>query len=522
MGGDVHARAPTRLSAAMSPASRWPDRLVAVVLAAATLWYVQAWPRDFLVADEGTFLYEAKRVLAGQVMYRDFFDLITPAAVYAMALVFRVFGTSIDVARLTFAGVHAFVAVACYGLARRLGAGRTLATAAGLAQVAIAFPAFPIASPHWISTACVVALAVVASALARDGGTRRAAGLGLLTGLLVLVQQQKGVIVGGGVLLAILLRALLARTPARAMVRQVFLFAAAVALTVVPPLAALALSAGLAPLYTALVAMPLQHYPAFHTGHTWGSYPQHLPEYTVLPALVNHLPAIVAPALVGGAWLWRRQGSAGTGAAVLTVALLTGAAAASIAYNPDYVHLALIAPTGIVLLAWALASALRAVGVRRLEGLLGIALVLFLGRIALDNVARRRILYPVSRVTEFGRVDLPDVGWASLLEDIRAHVRPHTPLFCYESCAGLYLLTGTVNPTPYQLAIPGYSPPSHMEAVVRVLATRRPPFVVAVRPWGIQGPDPIAAFLEAHYEKVRLTDPSFTTMLLRRRTTAPP
>jgi hypothetical protein len=42
------------------------DFWICLALAALTIAYLRAWPHDFLQADEGTFLYEAKRVIDGR------------------------------------------------------------------------------------------------------------------------------------------------------------------------------------------------------------------------------------------------------------------------------------------------------------------------------------------------------------------------------------------------------------------------------------------------------------------------
>ena len=71
--------------------------------------------------DEGIILQGAQRILRGEVLYRDFFSFITPGSYYLLALLFRVFGSSIVVARiaLVFHGKH-IVRVVTYLLARRV------------------------------------------------------------------------------------------------------------------------------------------------------------------------------------------------------------------------------------------------------------------------------------------------------------------------------------------------------------------------------------------------------------------
>jgi hypothetical protein len=49
------------------------DLSICFILFAGTIAYLSRWAHDFYGFDEGLYLYEAKRVSEGAVMYRDFF-----------------------------------------------------------------------------------------------------------------------------------------------------------------------------------------------------------------------------------------------------------------------------------------------------------------------------------------------------------------------------------------------------------------------------------------------------------------
>jgi len=77
---------------------------------------------SILNADEGIVLQGAQRILQGQVLYRDFFSFFTPGSYYWMALLFKIFGSSILVARgalMVYGGIFSALA---YLLARRVAA----------------------------------------------------------------------------------------------------------------------------------------------------------------------------------------------------------------------------------------------------------------------------------------------------------------------------------------------------------------------------------------------------------------
>src|SRR5205823_9223934 len=80
--------------------------------------------------------------------------------------------------------------VACR--ARRVRPG--LAVAAAVAHLAIGFPALTIASPHWFSTLLTLVLLLVFLDGRWTGRARWWIVPGVVTGLLIIVQQQKGVV----------------------------------------------------------------------------------------------------------------------------------------------------------------------------------------------------------------------------------------------------------------------------------------------------------------------------------------
>src|SRR5215469_17142678 len=73
-----------------------------------------------LEPDEGIVLRGAERILAGQIPYRDFFTFYTPGTLYLVAGLFRVFGDSFAVARISLAITGAICSVVTYALARRV------------------------------------------------------------------------------------------------------------------------------------------------------------------------------------------------------------------------------------------------------------------------------------------------------------------------------------------------------------------------------------------------------------------
>src|SRR2546428_3846139 len=70
--------------------------------------------------DEGIVLQGAQRILGGEVLYRDFFSFFTPGSYYFLALIFKIFGSSIIVARTALVIFGAAFSAITYLLCRRV------------------------------------------------------------------------------------------------------------------------------------------------------------------------------------------------------------------------------------------------------------------------------------------------------------------------------------------------------------------------------------------------------------------
>jgi Dolichyl-phosphate-mannose-protein mannosyltransferase len=72
------------------------------------------------IYDEGIIAYSAVRVMDGQVMYRDFWSIYSPAQFYLLAAAFKLFGASIQVERLWDTAMRSLVPLFAYLVATRL------------------------------------------------------------------------------------------------------------------------------------------------------------------------------------------------------------------------------------------------------------------------------------------------------------------------------------------------------------------------------------------------------------------
>src|SRR2546423_11984349 len=104
--------------------SRPESSVIDWILACAVALFAIAWVWPFFRycsfgSDEGIVLQGSARILRGEIPYRDFFSFYTPGSYYLVALLFKVFGDSLVVARVSLAVAGAVCSVITYVLARR-------------------------------------------------------------------------------------------------------------------------------------------------------------------------------------------------------------------------------------------------------------------------------------------------------------------------------------------------------------------------------------------------------------------
>src|SRR5678815_4425926 len=125
--------------------------LAAGIFVGALAWF--AWqPRNLGPADESFFLVEAMRMAGGERLYQDLFWFGMPGGHWLLAGAFSVFGASIVVAKMTMGVVNALSAALTFAASRALAVRPLLAVLPALAFLALAQPAWPYVSAHWMST----------------------------------------------------------------------------------------------------------------------------------------------------------------------------------------------------------------------------------------------------------------------------------------------------------------------------------------------------------------------------------
>jgi hypothetical protein len=282
---------------------------------------------------------------------------------------------------------------------------------------------------------------------------------------------------------------------------------------VVPVMAAVVATAGVRPVWHQLVVYPLTDYRTLnHSG--WGDvhlFNLALAAYTV-PTLLACLPLTAGVAALRALWLWRRAADPDRLGRLLALAVISGAAILSVAYLPDFIHLAFIAPFGLLCTAEALDACGRALARQSdrapawrsaASAALGVPLVVLLAH----NASRARQEFPLSHQTAFGRVDFATAQEVDLVEHARTLLGgvPTRQFFAYPVYTSLYLTTDTDNPTPNQVLILGHSSWAQMTRAANLLRAHPLPYVFACR-WPGAPVEPVREYLDAEYEP---TEPTY-------------
>ena len=409
------------------------DWLVALVLFGVTVLYLASLPPNLGPSDEAIHLYESKRILDGEVLYRDVFEMITPGYLYLMALLFGVFGTDFATARTAQAVMHGITGVLLYAACRKLEIRRALSAAAPLAYLVISQSAWPVVSQHWLSTLFSVVVLLTCIDLPRDRA--RAALLpGVALGLLISVQQQRGAIMAAGVFVWMIVDALLARRlqprePSAPLTARLACLVAGALLIVVPVTVAIILHAGFQPVWRALVIFPLFDYRG-STHCPWGDV--NIMSYTqgtyTFPRLLKFLPVVLPVVAVRlGILAWRRR-DARSALRLALLLVLSLFSMLSIFYFPDFIHIAFIAPVFYATIAESVEWLLRAVPAPaltlRLAGrAAAVVLLVGAGYRLVHNRSRIQAAWPVVRSTAFGRIALQDQLQAELYDRAEAVLR---------------------------------------------------------------------------------------------------
>ena len=463
----------------------------AIVLAAALQYWLWYFRRSINLLDEGSTAAQALRIVNGELIYRDFFTVVTPGSYYTVAWLFQVFGERLMVLRWTALVTGLLIVLVTLVVARRMMAWPFAAAAALMTTV---WGWFLVTPNYYSLQAALFALMALACYLRRvDGGSARwLVVAGVMTGLTALVKQNVGAYAAVALVATIWISRVFEAEPRWGeRLRTTALFVGGICVPVLPALALL-IVAGAGPyLYESWVYYPLAKYPerfALPYPSLFAPLPQH-GDFEGWVRLVIFLPAIVYP-LIAVAMVRARQQHALLAIALTGLLLLLQSWP-----RADVAHILFGLQPTFILLAYLLSSVWRAMsrlpGPRLVIGTATMVVALVPLLLLLWNGYRRTDLEYANYVAhlradrgagvttipiEANRID-------AVTRYIGEHTAPDDRIFVVPWAAGFHFLTDRANPTRTDFML--FEDPELYPCLLSRLEQHPPKYVVYGYTWDV-------------------------------------
>jgi hypothetical protein len=283
--------------------------ILTVVLVAFAAWYwLQYFNRSTNLLDEGSTAAQAMRLVDGQLIYRDFFTVVTPGSYYTIAWLFRMFGESLMVLR--WAALVTGLGI----LLTTMTVGRGVmvwpfAAAAGLLTTVWGW--FMVTPNFYSLEAALLSLIALACYVHGAPSWRWMIYAGMASGVTVMVKQNVGAYTAAGLFITIWASRLFDTEPdVRGRAQMSGQFVAGMALPIVPTLLWLIASGAGPYLYESWIYYPLVKY----TERFARPFPDFFPlaendPFDLWTKLVIYLPIVVYPLafIAIGILSWRFQ-----------------------------------------------------------------------------------------------------------------------------------------------------------------------------------------------------------------------
>lgn len=512
--------------------SAYGERVIPVLLFLLSFAYL-ATLRHYssLEPDEGIVLQGAERIQRGEVPYRDFFSFYTPGSFYLAAFLFRVFGDSLVVVRMSLAVAGAVCSVITYLLVQRVCSRSIALFAAGLTTAA-AFAYRFLVLHNWYSTLLAYLAVYAAVRMLESHKTSWAFATGCFASLTVLFEQSKG----AGLCLGLAMGLLSSGSAGLDCAFRRYEIAVILGGFFLP---FVGLFAYFSKQHSLIVMLqdwlwPLRHYTqANHVPYGWQNWSESArntifysgPAWMRLLKILAVSPGFLVPVLplvgVGLFIYWTIQ-SRRTKTIfdhytyyILIAAVLSGLLLSVVMVRADIIHFMYLAPLWYILLAWILGSHhLVSPTLAKIRPYLIAYVSLAFGLMALALMltatgARNRTDTRRGLITT-GEED-------TVIEYVQAHVAPGQEMLVYPYLPLYNYLTATRSPSSYDYYQAGMHTPKQAEEIIAALRTHQARAVL-FEPWfsnkfssswpgtplSTVARDPIADYIVRNYHVCRL------------------
>ncbi|HEY3988545.1 MAG TPA: glycosyltransferase family 39 protein [Acidobacteriaceae bacterium] len=435
---DVH-----NLHAAKRPEQRYIPYLVFALCA--SLYFIPFMQLLLRGSDEGILVVGAVRTVHGQLLGRDFFEVIGPGTFYWLALFFKIFGVTFLASRICLFVTSLGTALSIYFLSRRVC--RSYQLLPCVLVFATYFATFWPEISHHVDSNCFALLAVVCMVLWQDSKRNWLLVVaGALAGATTLIMQPKGILLLLAFLVWLWIQHWRRSTSLTALV-----WVTGGCVTVVASMLGYFWSQGaLHDLIYANVIWPSHSYgPAFSVPYaflishyfTHWVVPMHGINWTVGMAAVLFIPFLFVaalPVLVFGLGIGR--GIRNMSPEVLLYWLAGSAFWLSEIHRKDIAHLVFGSPLLVILSVFYLQE-------RRNKGLSLALQSLSIASVCLAGATLIVALVARPMQTRAGRVHT--AAYDPVIDAIEEHVPPGEEIFICPYAPMYYFLSATNNPTRY-------------------------------------------------------------------------
>jgi hypothetical protein len=482
----------------------------------ASLYFLPFMRQLLLGSDEGTLLEGATRVVHGQLLGRDFFEVIGPGTFYWLALFFKIFGVTFFASRICLFVTSLGTALSVYYLSRRVSR-HYLVLPSIVVFATYSGWLWPTVSHH-VDSNFFALLAVVCMVLwldLRKNSLLFAAGA--LAGAAALVLQPKGVLLLLALLVWLWVQRWRRAAGLSALARVTGGFCTVVGLM----LGYYWHRGALGDLFYVNVVWPSRNYGTVNSVHYafgmleyFNRWRVHGPgmSWTWGLAIVMLIPVLFVAALPGLlVLLGVQQRAKSVHPSILLYWLCGWALFVSELHRKDLCHLVYGAPLLIILCSYYLQESRTKLSDAALQ-------VLYITSVAVAGVHLILAVYARPIATRIGTVHIGKNNPA--LTVIEEHVPRGGEIFMYPYAPMNYFLTATTNPTRYSFLLYRYNTPSQFQDAIQVLDQHRVRYVL----WETTLQDDVFAsffpatkhmrpgdyimepYLESHYKQVWIHD----------------
>lgn len=466
-------------------------------------------PLEVSCCDDKLFLYSGTRVLRGQVIYRDFFELYFPGTDLFYALLIWVVGPRVWIPNVCLLCLGIGFLWTSIVICRRLVAGVAVFLP-GLLFLGISFRNDLIASPHWYSNLLIMTATAV---LAEKRSGTRLVFAGGLTGLAACFSQHHGALAGMGIAAFILWEGYGDGIGMLQVSRREFHFLVPFAAIVAACVGYFAFEAGLKNFFYSTILFPLTYWNATNDPNSWSDYAFIEISTEALRGNFHMLRPLIVTILVPGIYIvaiarymlqptsppsepWRR---------IILMSAVGLALFASVVNSASVLRLSTISLPAFIILVWLLDR--KTWSCKAMRSLWVVAVIMILRDIrAAQGSWTAYVDMPSGRIALFTADVEP---YYQYYQWLARNTRPGQYVFDADG-NGLYFLFGLENPTKlWWLTRCDFTRPEQVTGVLHDLEKRQVRLIL----WGgeidkrICSPtsdhiQPIRNYLHAHYRKI--------------------